>query len=203
MLVAEITHWLWDERLSQAFARYRQLSSAIVAGDPRYLEWDETAEPASEHSVAPVALRQGPRPSILEQEKLRLGLSAGMPPQLPVVPARHQTPRALTGTMLSAYMQHHQCDRLLSFDLLPFAQQPPKRTLVDSPIGAARAGQGRAYEARVLAWLQQQEVPLYRIPDQNDTGQRLSLQARQSHTVQMLQTLIDAFASSSPTSQPA
>src|SRR5262245_63283470 len=53
MLVAEIADWLWDERLSQAFARYHQLSSAIVEGDPRYLEWDETAEPASERSVAP------------------------------------------------------------------------------------------------------------------------------------------------------
>ena len=203
MLVAEITDWLWDERLSQAFARYRQLSCAIVQGDPRHLEWDETLERATERSAPPVALRQGPRPAILEQEKLRLGLSAGMPSQLPVVPARHQTPRALTGTMLSTYMQHHQCDRLLSFDFLPFAQQPPKRALVDSPIGAARAGQGRAYEARVLAWLQQQGAPLYRIPDQDDAGQRLSLQARQSRTVQMLQTLIDAFASSTTTSQPA
>ena len=42
---------------------------------------------ATERAAPPVALRQGPRPSILEQEKLRLGLSAGMPPQLPVVPA--------------------------------------------------------------------------------------------------------------------
>ena len=72
--------------------------------------------------------------------------------------------------MLSTYMQHHQCDRLLSFDFLPFAQQPPKRALVDSAIGAARAGQGRAYEARVLAWLQQQGVPLYCIPDQDDAA---------------------------------
>ena len=121
-----------------------------------------------------------------------------MPPQLPVVPAMHQTPRALTGTMLSTYMQHHQCDRLLSFDFLPFAQQPPKRALVDSTIGAARAGQGRAYEARVLAWLQQQEVPLYRIPDQDDAGQRLSLQARQARTVQMLQLLLTPLPAAPP-----
>jgi AAA domain len=203
MLVAEITTWLWDERLSQAFARYRQLSCAIVQGDPRHLEWDEASEPATERPALPVALRQGPRPSILEQEKLRLGLSPGVPPQLPVVPARHQTPRALTGTMLSTYVQHRQCDRLLSFDFLSFAQQPPKRALVDSTIGAARAGQGRAYEARVLDWLQQQGAPLYRIPDQDEAGQRLSLQARQARTVQMLQSLIDAFASSTTTSQPA
>ena len=51
MLVAEITDWLWDERLSQAFARYRQLSCAIVQGDPRHLEWDETLERATEHSA--------------------------------------------------------------------------------------------------------------------------------------------------------
>ena len=213
MLVAEIMDWLWDERLSQAFARYRQLSSAIVQGDPRHLEWDETPERATEHSAGatasaqgvfalpPVALRQGPRPAILEQEKRHLGLSVGMPPQCPEVPAMHQTPRALTGTMLSTYMQHRQCDRLLSFDCLPFAQQPPKRTMVDSPIGAARAGQGRAYEARVLTWLQHQGVPLCRIPDQDDAGQRLSLQTRQARTVQMLQTLIEGSITSPTTPQ--
>ena len=144
MLVAEITDWLWDERLSQAFARYRQLSSPSCR--VTHATWSGTRRSRGPPSapLSPVALRQGPRPSILEQEKLRLGLSAGMPPQLPEVPARHQTPRALTGTMLSTYMQHHQCDRLLSFDFLPFAQQPPKRALVDSPIGAARAGQGQS-----------------------------------------------------------
>src|SRR5262249_39133318 len=185
------------------FARYRQLSCAIVQGDPRYLAWDETPTTVTEAAVAPVALRQGPRPSLLEQAKMRLGLSPEMPPQLPVVPARHQTPRALTGTMLSTYMQHHQCDRLLSFDCLPFAQQPPKRALADSAIGTARVGQGRAYEAQVLAWLQQQGVPLYRIPDQDDAAQRFSLQARQSRTVQILQILIDACASSTTASQAA
>src|SRR5262245_31864393 len=81
ILVAEIMDWLWDERLSQAFARYRQLSCAIVQGDPRHLEWDETSEPATEGTAGatasaqgvlalpPVTLRQGPHPSILEQEK--------------------------------------------------------------------------------------------------------------------------------------
>ena len=44
---------------------------------------------------------------------------------------------------------------------------------------------------------------MYRIPDLEDDGQRLSLQVRQARTVQMLQSLIDAFASSTTTSQPA
>ncbi len=88
MLVAEITDWLWDERLSQAFARYRQLSSAIVQGDPRHLEWDETLERATERSAPTasrraVALRQGPQPPILAQEKMRLGLSARYAPAAP------------------------------------------------------------------------------------------------------------------------
>jgi hypothetical protein len=81
MLVAEITGWLWDERLSQAFARYRQLSSAIVQGDPRHLEWNETSEQTTEHSALPVVFRE-PHPSILEPEKLRRGLSPDMPLQL-------------------------------------------------------------------------------------------------------------------------
>ena len=63
MLVAEITDWLWDERLSQAFARYRQLSSAIVQGDPRHLEWDEIPERATERSASlwPCARGRAPR----------------------------------------------------------------------------------------------------------------------------------------------
>src|SRR4030095_6273587 len=79
----------------------------------------------------------------------------------------------------------------------------PKRTLVDSPIGAARVGHGRAYEAWVLAWLQQQGGPLYRIPAPDDLGQSLSRQARQAQPIQMLQSLIDALASSPTISQPA
>jgi hypothetical protein len=33
--------------------------------------------------------------------------------------------------MLGSYFQHQQCARLLSFELLPFVVQPPKRSLVD------------------------------------------------------------------------
>ena len=73
MLVAEITDWLWDERLSQAFARYRQLSCAIVQGDPRHLEWDETSEQGHRTLRSPCGLAPGAAPPILEQAKIHPG----------------------------------------------------------------------------------------------------------------------------------
>ena len=191
LLVEEATDWLWDARLMHALARYRQQSSEIATGDPQCLEWEE---PAETQPAPTVLIRQGPQPSILTQEKARLGLTAASTPQLPAVPAIHRAPRALTGTMVGTYIQHQQCDRLLSFDLLPYAQQPPKRALVDSALGAARAGQGQTFEAGVLEWLAQQGSMLYHVPEHDTAGRRLSLQERQAWSVDCLQRLVHAWA---------
>ncbi len=194
LLVEEVTHWLWDERLAQAFAHYRQRSSAVAHGDPRLLEWDDTLPIDAEPPVTTVPLRAGPQPPMLAQAKVRLGLTTDTGPLLPAVPQGHQRPRALTGTMLGNYIQHRQCDRLLSFDFLPFAQQPAKRALVDSTVGAARAESGRAFEDRALTWLQQQGAPLIRIADQDVAGQRLSLLERQAQSFEALNKLVDTCA---------
>jgi len=196
LLVEEVTHWLWDERLSEAFAHYRQRSSAVAHGDPQLLEWDEALHEAAERPVMAGPLRPGPQPPILGEEKTRLGVTADGQPILPVISMAHQTPRSLTGTMLSHYIQHRQCDRLLSFEFLPFTQQPAKRALVDSAVGAARAESGKAFEARTLCWLQQQGVPLICIADQDASGQRLSLQERQAQSFAALSKLIDMWATS-------
>jgi superfamily II DNA/RNA helicase len=194
LLIEEATAFLWDERLSQAFAHYRQHSSEIAHGDPQFLEWDDPLSPQAPLATRALPLRQGPQPTILAQEKARLGLVADAAPQLPQVPALHQTPRALTGTMIGTYIQHGQCDRLLSFELLPFAQQPPKRTLVDSVLGAARAERGRTFEEGVLAWLAQQGMLLYRLAERDAAGKPLSLQARQAQSVACLARLVRACA---------
>lgn len=193
LLIDELTNWLWDERLSQAFAHYRQHSSAIAEGDPRHLEWDD-GQDALAFQPDTAVLQQGPQPAVLSREKNRLGLATDAAPHLPSVPAIHQTPRALTGTMLGNYIQHQQCHRTLSFDLLPFAQQPPKRTLVDTAPGAVRAERGRTFEASVLADLAQQGTPLYQIGEQDDNGQRLSLQRRQELSFTRLADMIQACA---------
>ena len=190
MLIDEATDLLWDERLLHAFTVYRRQSSEIATGDPQWLEWDAGGQ--DETAAEPVVtwIRQGPQPPILAQEKARLGLTADAPPALPAIPAVHQTPRALTGTMVGNYMQHQQCDRLLSFDLLPYAQQPPKRALVDQALGAMRAEQGRAFEAQVITGLEQQGVALYRVPEYAPTGRRFSLTERQEHTAAFLTQLV-------------
>lgn len=191
LLVEEATDWLWDARLAPAFVGYRQQSSAIATGDPQCLEWEESE--AADQPAPTVLICQGPQPSILAQEKARLGLTAEAVGHLPALPTLNQRPRALTGTMVGAYMQHQQCDRLLGFDLLPYDQQPPKRALVDSALGAARAGQGQAFEAWALEWLQQQDATLHRVPEHDPTGRRLSLQERQTWSVDCLQRLIHAW----------
>jgi AAA domain-containing protein/PD-(D/E)XK nuclease superfamily protein len=96
--------------------------------------------------------------------------------------------------MLGSYIEHRQCDRLLSFECLPFAQQPAKRILVDSAVGVARAERGKAFEAQVLSWLQQRGAPLIRIADQHASGRRLSLQERQAQSVAALREIIDRGA---------
>jgi superfamily II DNA/RNA helicase len=188
LLVDEATVFLWDERLSETFQHYLQASSDIAAGDPRLLEWDANlgSEPAPQIQTP---VRQGPQPTALAQERHRLGLTAGGPAQLPDVPAVHRTPRALTGTMVGNYMQHRQCARLLSFDLLPFAQQPPQRTMVDRPVGALRAAQGQDFEARVVAWLEQ-GTPVYRIAERQTDGTPLALRQRQARAFARLAEIV-------------
>ena len=105
--------------------------------------------------------------------------------------------------MLGNYIQHRQCDRLLSFEFLPFAQQPAKRALVDSAVGAARAKSGRTFEDRVLIWLQQQGVLLYRIAEQDATGRRLSLQERQTQSLDTLRKLVDTCAATGAATEEA
>lgn len=197
LLIEEAADWLWDERLADAFAHYRQQSSEIAEGDPRHLAWDGPQDSTDGDLLPEFTHPDPPEPSILAREKARLGITAQMQPILPAVPATHENPRALTGTMVGSYMQHQQCDRLLSFDLLPYAQQPPKRALVDSALGAMRAGEGQAFEARVLAWLEQLGARLLRVPEQDETGGRLTLQARQVQGLASLRAWIQA-ASQSP-----
>ncbi len=197
LLIDEASDWLWDERLIEAFAQYRQQSSDIAEGDPRHLEWEGPRE-TTEVEPLPEVFHLGPKPSILAQEKTRLGIAVETSPMLPAVPVSHENPRALTGTMVGSYIQHQQCDRLLSFDLLPLAQQPPKRTLVDSVLGAVRANEGQAFETRVFGWLERLGARLIRVPEQADSGRRLTLQTRQTWGVDQLSTWIQAVAHQSP-----
>ena len=195
MLIEEAVDWLWDERLVAAFAAYREQSSEIAAGDPEHLVWEGPPESADAGAAIVFEYPEPPEPSILAQEKARLGIGADTPLILPAAPAINKRPRALTGTMVGSYMQHQQCDRLLSFDLLPHAQQPPKRALVDSALGAARAGAGQAFEAGVLAWLEQRGERLYRVPEQDESCRRLSLQDRQrlslGYLTKIVRTAVD------------
>jgi len=194
LLIEEAADWLWDERLAAAFAIYRQRSSEIASGDPRHLQWDGPQDLQDVEPLAEFNHPAPPEPSILAQEKARLGISAETLPIWPAVPVINNKPRALTGTMVGSYMQHQQCDRLLSFDLLPYDQQPPKRALVDSALGAVRAGEGQAFERWVLAWLEQRGERLYYISEQDETGGRLTLQARQAEGLAYLMETLQTAA---------
>jgi superfamily II DNA/RNA helicase/predicted RecB family nuclease len=198
LLIEEAVDWLWDERLAEAFATYRRRSSEIAEGDPRHLEWEGPPESTDTEPLAAFDHPDPPEPSILAQERARLGIAVDTPPIWPAVPAINKKPRALTGTMVGSYIQHQQCDRLLSFDLLPYDQQPPKRALVDSTLGAARAGEGQAFEAWVLAWLAQRGERLYPISEHDETGRRLSLQDRQAQGLAYLAETIRAVSHQVP-----
>ena len=189
LLIEEVTYFLWDERVSEAFVTYRQCSSEIAHGDPRHLEWEQLSALPDTESAA-VFIRQGPQPTLLEHEAIRLGLSVNSQPAIPKLPVQNASPRALTGTMLGSYIQHQQCARLLSFELLPFDAQPPKRSLVDSTVGAVRAERGQEFEAWVVSYLEQNGAVLVRVAEEDGNGGRLSLSARQADTLACLARLI-------------
>ena len=198
LFIEEATDWLWDERLAEAFAIYRQQSSEIAQGDPQHLEWDGPQETTAVEPLADFNHPGPPEPSILAQEKARLGILDDAQPIVPAVPVFNKKPRALTGTIVGGYIQHQQCDRLLSFDLLPYDQQPPKRALVDSALGSTRAGEGQAFETWVLAWLEQRGDRLYHVLELDEAGRRLTLQERQAQGLTYLAETIEAAAGQTP-----
>ena len=186
LLVEEMTGFLFDPRVAEAFARYQTESSEIVSGDPAVL--DLPVFDAAAH--APVYLDTAmPDEPLLAWEKQRWGVGdkQGVPVHLPDGPYR---PRSLTGTMIGEYVRHQQCQRWLSFGFLPVEAQPARRTRVDTEVDLLRTERGREHEARVLAYLQAGSDTLLTVAETDEAGARRPLQARFAASLNHLDALV-------------
>lgn len=186
LLVEELTGFLYDPRVAEAFARYRTESSEIVSGDPALLDLPvfEDAAPASTYLDTAI-----PDEPLLAWEKHRWGVGdkPGLPVHLPDVPYRS---RSLTGTMIGAYIRHQQCQRWLSLGFLPPEARPALRTRVDTEVDLLRTERGREHEARVLAYLQAESDALLIVAETDEAGARRPLQARFAMSLAHLTELI-------------
>ncbi|MBI2504197.1 MAG: DEAD/DEAH box helicase [Candidatus Latescibacteria bacterium] len=179
--VAEVVDFLYDQRVADTFAHYRAHSSEIAAGDPAVLELD-AAEPAPQGAVwldpAPAAL------PLLAWEKQRW--AGGAPP----APPEGWYPRALTGTLVGAYIRHQQCARWLRLNFVPPDQRPAGWEEDEAEWAAQRRAQGLAHEARTLAWLQAQGETLRIVDGVDASGHRRALPERLADSLAHLHDLI-------------
>jgi len=174
LLVEEMTGFLFDARVAEAFARYLKESSEIVSGDPTVLEGRGSRDAARAPTYIDTAMPDAP---LLAWERQRWGVDGtqGVSVSLPDVPYRS---RSLTGTMVGAYIRHRQCARWLSFGFLPPEARPAMRTRMDDEVDVLRTEHGRLHEARVLACLQEESDGLLVVAETDEAGAQRSLRAR-------------------------
>ena len=151
-MVKEVVDFLFDQRVTDTFARYLKLGSDIVSGDMADL-----CEPL------PMADDESPRfemeagAALLSHEK-----QTAKPPedspflfpgwQAPSLDPDRAAARSLTATMISDYIFHGQCDRRFCLSYLGLAH-PVKE---QEDVMALIREQGVQHEQAVLAALEQQ-----------------------------------------------
>ncbi len=180
LLVAELTDFIYDSRLADAFARYLRDASEIVSGDPRVLGLRHQEPEKETHRIVSIS-----ETSLLAWEKGKWG--TGQRFSVADVP---YLSRALTGTLIGEYLRHQQCERWFSLSFLPAEHQPPRRTRVDHDLAMQRMARGRAYEAYVMADLRKRSAAILAVPENDDQGNLRPLKERFGESVSMLETLI-------------
>ena len=183
LLVEEVTDFLFDRRLAEAFRRYLNQSSEIISGDPALLEW----APGEAARGLPVLFETAPgSTSLLEWEKDRWGRDQNAVPA--GVAVRHR-PRALTGGMIGAYFRHQQCQRWLSINFIPPDQRSTDWHEGETALDALRMAQGRQHEERVLQYLENKGEALRVVGQTDASGGNRPLQARFEASIAQLQHL--------------
>jgi len=201
LLIEELTDFIFDSRLAQAFTGYLHKSSEIVSGNLNTFE-SPTEKPRCQEVAfldTPVSIE-----SMLAWEKQRWGIdlqkndfieSVGANPRVrpmdDYAATVRPTLRPLTGTIIGEYFRHKQCNRWFSFNFLPPDQQPPRRTRVENELKMLRIEEGRQYEADVLEYLKGQSQALISIQENDGHGKSRSLKQRFGESMSRLQELID------------
>ncbi|GLI34882.1 DEAD/DEAH box helicase [Desulforhabdus amnigena] len=185
LLVEELTDFLYDRRVFEAFSRYLTLSSEVVSGDPGCLD------PYREQPVnrEPVFLQVADSIPLLALEKERWSIHEGRP-SFTLQPGLRHLSRPLTGTMVGEYMRHEQCRRWLSFHFLPPEAQPPGRVRVDTDLETVRTERGLLHEKRVLDHIRQAHETLIVIEETDKDGKPRSLKERLDETRRQMEYAI-------------
>lgn len=197
LLAEELTDFLFDSRICEAFKRLVTESSEIAAGDRAFFEtrWVEPQE--TPRSKVVLARSEGSEP-LLEWEKRRWDAAAL--PRLPAKTALLSIPEKscrLTGTIIGDYIRHNQCSRWLQFTFLPNDLKPPRRALVDTELGALRTQSGRSHEKRVLDFLKNRSEELIEIAQSGEGVEFRPLRERFMESIERLGYLMEKAKASS------
>ncbi len=180
LLVEEVTDFLFDRRIAEAFLRYRQQSAQIVAGDPALLE----LELAAEARHLPVWLDTVPGvESLLEWEKRRWGER-----NFAAAAEVQRALRSLTGTMVGSYFRHQQCERFLSLHFIPSDQRAADWRQDET--GALRLQRGKEYERWVLDYIRARGETLRVVEAVDISGRDRALSARFTESLAQLQDAV-------------
>jgi superfamily II DNA/RNA helicase/predicted RecB family nuclease len=184
LLIKELTDFIFDSRIAEAFTCYLRESSEIVSGNLNSLD-SQIEKPASREVLfidTPVSTE-----SLLAAEKERWGIDQK---KQSLLEEADFCSRPLTGTMIGEYFRHRQCNRWFGFNFLRSDQQPPRRTRVDSELKVLQMEQGRRYETDVLEHLRDQSDALIMIEEDEALRKPRPLKERFDESITRLQELI-------------
>lgn len=193
LLVQELSDFLFDSRIARAFMRFTTEPSEMVSGNRSIfdLPWVEPEAPSSSRIFLDTSQQTE---SLLEWEKKRWNVADS-----PVLHGEdkgaglfHAPKKSyrLTGTIIGEYIRHRQCKRWLTLSFLDPDRQPPRRTLVDTELGALRTESGRLHEKRVLDHLKNQGLELIEIGEAGARAGASPLKERFSESIDRLSFLI-------------
>jgi len=181
LLIEELTDFLYDRRIAEAFIRYSEESSEIVSGDPGIFDLHRRESKRETRLIIEPASEEE---SLLTWEKQRRA-----PDRNFSVSDAPYTSRPLTGTIIGEYFRHQQCERWFSLSFLPPDEQP-RSARVDNELAMLRMERGRRYEKDVLNDLIRQSETLITIEENDSQGRPRGLKERFEESVTQLQSLI-------------
>ncbi|MCI5137186.1 MAG: hypothetical protein D3922_01940, partial [Candidatus Electrothrix sp. AR1] len=177
ILRQELVDYIFDQRLIAFFQQYKDSSSEIVEGDPRNLEFHPEKVEQQEHTFLEV---EGDSLFSLEKERYG-GDRAAAPIFVSGKNVRYRI-RPLTGTMISEYFRHHQCERQFCFSFLRPEDQPPRQRFAADEYADLRLARGLEFEQEIMAELAGLKEQFHIIREKDQSGVPRSLESRYEET---------------------
>lgn len=180
--IQELTDFIFDPRLAEAFLVYLTKSGEIIEGDPSILEQQNLDFERNQ----PVCLQVNHQESLLNIEKQRVDFNN----ELNLLFNSHYkyTSFNITGSLISEYIRLKQCERFFCFSACKF---PITRDNIDAT-QKIKIDQGKKYETEVMNHLKNKCNKLITIKALDDNGSKRSLQDRFEESIALINELITA-----------